>query len=99
MTTEMQTDVEQTEGGVAVASSVLLGGWLPISQAPKDGTPIYVWQPSWNGRGPLVRTAWWGTDDAGFWANDLLNGSMPENFKPEWWMHIPNPPNDKSDSR
>lgn len=63
--------------------------WQDISTAPKDGTPIYVWMPGWDGRGPMVRTAW-----RGYWQNEFLNGSNPnpEGFKPQYWMPIVGPP-------
>ena len=60
----------------------------PIETCPKDGTPFYVWMPHWNGRGPLVRTAW----DSGFWMNEFLNGSAPSNFDPKFWTPIPEGP-------
>ncbi len=61
--------------------------WRPISECPKDGTAFYVWYPVWNGRGPLVRTAW-----RGYWENEFGNGNAPDNFKPEWWTEIPEGP-------
>lgn len=71
-----------------------MSAWQPIETAPKDGTEIYVWAPGWNGRGPLVRTAWCGTQDGacGFWMNEFLNGSYGCPFKPAHWTPIPPPP-------
>lgn len=66
-----------------------MSDWQPIETAPKDGSAFYVWLPNWNGRGPLVRTAWL----FGGWANEFLNGinANPEKFKPTHWMPITPP--------
>lgn len=45
---------EKAKATSAVDAALALG-WLPIEQAPKDGTVIHAWHPEWDG--PMFM--WW----------------------------------------
>lgn len=71
--------------------------WRKISTAPRDGTPILIWQPDRNygQRYDDARYAigYWRVDDdetprGGSWGN--RNSSE---VSPTHWMPLPNPPN------
>ena len=70
------------------------GGWRQIATAPRDGTPILVWDPSmasynWPGEPDDSRYAigYWRTVWGGGWGN--RNTARPA---PTHWMPLPEPP-------
>jgi hypothetical protein len=54
--------------------------WQPIDTAPRDGTVIDVWHPTY---GRLV-DQWWDSEDGWF--------SFHDDDGPTHWMHLPEPP-------
>lgn len=60
--------------------------WQPIETAPKDGTPVLVYDANWCGNmGPRVTPAGWApyTDGGGYW---------PGVTEPTHWQPLPAPP-------
>jgi hypothetical protein len=90
---------QRTIGDLAVnadATSDGVGGWLPISTAPLDGTNVDLWVAGpCSGDGTrqtdcwFEKGRWWkdygrdGTDQPGAMVGDV----------PVFWMRIPSPPN------
>ena len=72
---------------MAVASTALLGEWLPIATAPRDGTEILVWTGRavvaaiWMSRDGDYPT-WWPSHAGALWSADVTH-----------WLPLPPPPN------
>lgn len=72
--------------------------WQPIETAPKDGTVVLVWPPTWPNRS--CSTARWNSDEyanrpAPFWDRDdgLLHRTTSRAIPPTLWQPLPPPPN------
>lgn len=70
--------------------------WMPIETAPKDGTHIMVWEPTFKS----IEFSWWGNDynvkDYLGWlcgdGDDWSTGFYHTPITPTHWMPMPNPP-------
>ena len=70
--------------------------WMDISTAPKDGTYIIVWPPTWPG---VTSCAKWDKDEfeinpKPYWRRIDAGGrtSIDRGKPPTHWMHRPKPP-------
>jgi hypothetical protein len=57
--------------------------WRPIAEAPRDGTRVLVWLPSWD---EIIQTSW---RDHGDDYQDVGWGTAEQ---PAHWMPLPAPP-------
>jgi hypothetical protein len=75
------------------------GGWMPIAEAPKDGTLIVLGARNgvWLGKYLPVYTSGYRPDNP--WSSMLLNHDhMAERYtRPTHWMPLPLPPSDTGD--
>lgn len=63
--------------------------WQPIKTAPKDGTNIIVYRPSFDGRYiPQVGMDWWFKTNSG----DMTWAKSRPDTQPTHWMPFPEPP-------
>lgn len=76
----------------------MVGGWMPIETAPKDGTTVLVSPPTWPGR--ACSTAHYNADRFAkkprpFWERDdaLRSISISRETPPTHWMPLPEAPN------
>lgn len=60
--------------------------WQPITTAPKDGTAVLGWSPSWL----RLLTIWW--DDNPKCRCWIGGGYMQRTLPPTHWMPLPAPP-------
>lgn len=89
------TDVEDSK-----MTSDCKAGWMPIETAPRDGTPILVYEPS-NVPGPdnfsLVTWFTWNDGTGGKWqlaeCGSYAADGDTMNDDPTHWMPLPPPPN------
>ncbi len=70
--------------------------WQPIETAPKDGTHVIVWPPTWDG---VTSCAYWDDDKYAkrprpFWkrSDDLNRVSISRGKQPTHWMPNIEPP-------
>ena len=68
-------------------------GWQPISTAPKDGTPVLVWDSgceamliAWFGKHSHVPLYGW------VYGADVIGGEEVDSCEPTYWMPLPEPP-------
>lgn len=80
----------------ALAASAQPAGWRPIETAPKDGTHVLVWPPTWNGLSSCAR---WDADEYAkrprpLWRrnDDLGRVLVSRGTAPTHWMPLPAPP-------
>ena len=71
--------------------------WLPIETAPKDGTSILVWPPTWTGKAASI--AKWDEDRYSknprpYWLRDdaFNRVTISREKPPTHWMPLPPPP-------
>ena len=67
-------------GPIDLDSTAKLGAWQPIETAPKDGTPVIVWPPTWTG---VISCARWNNDQYAkkpkpYWRRTDANGRATE---------------------
>lgn len=72
--------------------------WQPIETAPKDGTCVMVWPPTWN---DVASCAKWDRDEyvkrpRPYWRriDDLGRASTSRDKPPTHWQPLPQPPKD-----
>ena len=79
----------------------MVGGWMPIETAPKDGTAILLGSRggSWIGKWLPVYVSGYRPENP--WSSLMLNHDhMGEKWcKPTHWMPLPPPPTSSADSR
>lgn len=69
--------------------------WLPIESAPKDGSAVIVWPPTWRG---VVSCARWDDDKYAkkprpYWnRTDAIRTGDSRDNPPSYWMPLPSPP-------
>jgi hypothetical protein len=80
-------------GGSALSEG--LGAWHPIETAPKDGTYVIVWPPTWTG---VTSCARWHTDEYAkkprpYWSrtDDLGRVSVSRENPPTHWTLLAPP--------
>jgi hypothetical protein len=69
--------------------------WQPIETAPKDGTRIDVWVPTWLRTGNRMPNAKWRDGRWSFWWEPTQEWlSIEEEYEggPSHWMPLPPPP-------
>lgn len=73
--------------------------WHPIETAPKDGTVVLVFPPTWKGKGRTASVAKWDDDKYAkkprpYWSRDDALGQVTasRNTPPTHWMPMPPPP-------
>ena len=78
----------------ALAKDAEARGWQPIDTAPKDGTSVLVYPPTWNGRSAAI--AKWESDKYAkkprpFWRRDDDMGrvTISRERSPTHWMPLP----------
>lgn len=64
--------------------------WQPIETAPKDGTPVLLYEPS---EDPTVHVAEWGIGDWHLCDFDPGYDLVQRAVNPTHWMPLPEPPN------
>jgi len=66
--------------------------WRSVQDDPPPlGFPVVVWSP-YSGCQQLFETSREGEKRSWYWMNEYGNGSMPEDFKPQWWAERPKAP-------
>ena len=60
--------------------------WQPIETAPKDGTPILIWD------GEIQYVCAWVQRTPGDWRWFEFDGEFYHSYKPTHWMPLPEPP-------
>lgn len=67
--------------------------WRPIETAPKDGTPILLWNPTWyQDKGGMCVGLWSTVSPAGWYA---VEHAM--HIDPTHWRPLPPPPKEADD--
>jgi hypothetical protein len=64
--------------------------WQPIGTAPKDGTPVLVYDASWCGGPPRQTVTTWTRDLNKY--RVVVGGSWSGVSQPTHWMPLPDPP-------
>jgi hypothetical protein len=60
--------------------------WQPIETAPKDGTPILIYETT---LGPVTYVCFWNSFHE-YWVE--AEGEQYSSFNPTHWMPLPEPP-------
>ena len=96
----MEADQGTNAANRGSALSEGLGAWQPIATAPRDGTAVLVWPPTWNGTASAAK---WNPDKRNkrprpYWARNDVCGSetLSRDKPPTHWMPIPFGPNGES---
>ncbi len=83
-----------------VGSSEGLGAWQPIETAPRDGTAVLVWPPTWSGTASAAK---WNPDQYSkkprpYWSrnDDFGRVTISREKPPSHWMPIPRGPRGES---
>ena len=66
-----------------------MSGWQPIETAPKDGTVVIVWPPTWNA---VTSCAYWVAAEC-WWARLDLDGSIVRPSEITHWRPVLTGPN------
>lgn len=75
-------------------AGLLAGGWRPISEAPRDGTPVIAHWPHLGGRAVVAWVTQAGRRPRTWTASHSFGylGRMAEGSEPTHWMPLPSPP-------